>query len=70
MSCDAVWAHLQLPVLELLLPKLKPGAVVITGNTFFARQGKILNLLRDVSGPFRSNVVSFNSQLEFSIYDP
>jgi len=67
-----VWPYVAVPALRLLLPKLRPGAVVVTDNTISAAQGyaELLQVLRSPDGPFRSVTLPFNGGLEFSVYDP
>lgn len=61
-----------LPALNLVLPKLRPGAVVITDNVISSADGyeDLLKVLRAPTGPFQSVTLPFKGGLEMSIYAP
>lgn len=69
---EAVWPYVALPALELLLPKLRDGAIVVTDNTISSgeRYSDLLNLLRNGNGPFESVTLPYTGGLEFSVYKP
>ncbi|KAH7121293.1 O-methyltransferase [Dendryphion nanum] len=67
-----IWPPVALPALKAVLPKLKPGALVVTDNTIASesRYGELLTLLRDPEGDFRSTTLPFKGGLEVSVYLP
>ncbi len=64
------WKDLYLPVLGLLEPKLKPGALVLADNiiTFPDDLKDYMNAVSAPGGPYRSMVVPFESGLGYSLY--
>jgi len=67
-----VWAPLALPTLQIVLPKLRPGAVVITDNTIgsAARYKDLLAFLRDPKNGFINQTLPYHNGLEVSVYSP
>ncbi|KZW01865.1 S-adenosyl-L-methionine-dependent methyltransferase [Exidia glandulosa HHB12029] len=67
-----IWTPMALPTLEIVLPHLRPGAIVVADNTisFSAAYADLLAVLRSPSGPFRSVVLPYSNGLEFSVYVP
>lgn len=68
----AVWPYEALPALNLILPRLRPGAIVVTDNTTASADGysDLLKVLRDPGGPFRSVMLPFKGGLELSVFTP
>lgn len=64
------WKDLYLPILKLLEPKLRPGALVMADNihTFPDELATYLAYVRDPDGPYRTTVIPFVSGLAFSLY--
>lgn len=69
---ETVWAYVALPALELLLPRLRDGAIVVTDNVIKSADDykDLLKLLRDDNGPFQSVTLPYSGGLEFSVYKP
>lgn len=67
-----LWPPAELPTLKVLLPKLKPGAIVVTdsANDSENRNPALLEVLRDPEGDFRSMTIPFRAGLELSVYLP
>lgn len=67
-----VWPYVALPALKLLLPKLRPGALVFTDNVVQAAEGygDLLQVLQDPNGPFRTVTLPFKGGLGMSVYVP
>ena len=67
-----VWPSVALPALKAVLPKLKPGAVVLTDNTISSgpRYQELLSVLRNPNGDFRSTTLPFNGGFGMSVYMP
>ncbi|KAF2100561.1 putative O-methyltransferase [Rhizodiscina lignyota] len=67
-----IWPYVALPALELLLPKMRDGAIVVTDNTISSAEGysDLLKALRDEKGPFQSVTLPYSGGLEFSVYKP
>jgi predicted O-methyltransferase YrrM len=64
-----VWGHVVRPVLDLLLPNLRPGAVICTDNTASARQG-YADLFETIGDPvhgFRTMTLPFEGGFEMTI---
>lgn len=61
-----------MPALKLLIPKLRPGAVVVTDNTVQAAIAykDLFEVLRDPNGDFRSTTLPYSGGLEMSMYWP
>ncbi|MGD9866533.1 MAG: O-methyltransferase [Hyphomicrobiales bacterium] len=64
--------NLYVPVLELLRPKLRPGALVLADNIHFppSRIQLYIDHVNAPGGPFRSMVLPFESGLGYSVYCP
>ena len=71
-SRSVVWSYMALPALKMVLPNLRPGALVVTDNVVSSAQGyaELFKVLRDPGGPFRSVTLPFKGGLEMSVYDP
>ncbi|PYH41578.1 O-methyltransferase [Aspergillus saccharolyticus JOP 1030-1] len=67
-----IWGPLLLPVLKLVQPALRPGAVIITDNTISAAEHckELLDYMRAPESGFRSLTLPFNNGLELSVYQP
>lgn len=65
------WKDLYVPVLEMLQPALRPGALVLADNvhTFPEELGPYVARVSDPAGPFRSVVLPFSSGLGYSLYE-
>lgn len=66
-----IWGHVVRPVLEILMPRLRAGAVICTDNTA-GEDGKggyaeLFEMLRDPAHGFRTMTVPFAGGLEFSV---
>ncbi|CAG8930175.1 unnamed protein product [Penicillium salamii] len=67
-----IWSALALPTLKTVLPRLRPGAVVLTDNTISGAQGyaDLLAYLRDPSNGFQNQTLPFTNGFEMSVYMP
>jgi predicted O-methyltransferase YrrM len=67
-----IWTYLAFPALNLLLPKLRPGAMIVADNTRLHEEGykELLGVLRDPEGDFQSVVLPYQGGLEVSVYVP
>ncbi|KAH2766952.1 hypothetical protein KXV55_002813 [Aspergillus fumigatus] len=67
-----IWTPLALPTLQLLKPKLRPGAVVISDMTQIARglYKELLDYIHDPKNGFRTMTTPFNGGLEMTVYLP
>ena len=67
-----VWAPLALPVLKLVQPAMRPGAVVIIDNTSgaSARYKDLLEYLQAPDSGFRNLTLPYSKGLEMSVYLP
>ncbi|KAF2834560.1 O-methyltransferase [Patellaria atrata CBS 101060] len=67
-----IWPPVALPALKAVLPRLKPGALVVTDNTIqsASRYEELFSVLRDPKGNFRSSTLPFKGGLEVSVYMP
>jgi predicted O-methyltransferase YrrM len=65
-----IWVPMAKPALELLIPQLRPGALVIADNvTSFRREYRdYLALVRDPGGGFRSTTLPFKGGVELSVW--
>ncbi len=66
------WKELYLPVLKLLEPKLRPGALVLADNihTFPDDLAPFLDYVSRPDGPYRTTVIPFDSGLAYSLFAP
>ncbi|RMF08497.1 MAG: hypothetical protein D6773_02535, partial [Alphaproteobacteria bacterium] len=66
------WKDLYLPVLEMLLPRLRPGALVLADNihTFPEELRPYRDRVSRAGGPFFTTIVPFESGLAMSRYAP
>jgi predicted O-methyltransferase YrrM len=64
------WKDLYLPVLELLTPRLRPGAVVLSDNIFTFRKSlrPFVEHVQDSSHGFASTTLHISDGLEYSVY--
>ncbi len=64
------WKDLYIPVLETMLPVLRPGALVLADNinTFPEELAPYMDAVNAPGGPFRSTLVPFASGLACSVY--
>ncbi|KAK2608856.1 hypothetical protein QQS21_002569 [Conoideocrella luteorostrata] len=67
-----IWTPMALPTLQVVQPKMRPGAVVITDNTISSATGykDLLEYLRGPESPFINLTLPYNNGLEMSIYAP
>jgi hypothetical protein len=67
-----VWIPLALPTLQLVKPRLRRGALVITDMTAIAKTAyaDLLGYLRDPANGFRTMTTPFSGGLEVSVYLP
>lgn len=67
-----IWTYLAFPALKLLLPKLRPGALIVSDNTRTHEDGykELLGVLRDPEGDFQSVCLPYSGGLEVSVYVP
>ncbi|PYI11013.1 hypothetical protein BO78DRAFT_426072 [Aspergillus sclerotiicarbonarius CBS 121057] len=67
-----IWSKLALPTLKTVLPRLRPGAVVLTDNTISGAQGyaELLAFLRSPESGFRNMTLPFTNGFEMSVYQP
>ncbi|PYI33997.1 S-adenosyl-L-methionine-dependent methyltransferase [Aspergillus indologenus CBS 114.80] len=67
-----IWGPMLLPVLKLVQPALRPGAVIITDNTISAAEHckELLDYMRAPGSGFRNLTLPFNNGLEMSVYQP
>jgi len=64
------WKDLYLPVLELLTPRLRPGAVVLADNIFTFRKSlrPYVEHVQDSARGFASTTLHISDGLEYSVY--
>jgi predicted O-methyltransferase YrrM len=64
------WKDLYLPVLELLTPRLRPGAVVLADNIFTFRKSlrPFVEHVQDSSHGFASTTLHISDGLEYAVY--
>ncbi|RAL14857.1 O-methyltransferase [Aspergillus homomorphus CBS 101889] len=67
-----IWGPMLLPVLKLVQPALRPGAVIIADNTIAAAEHckELLDYMRAPGSGFRNLTLPFNNGLELSVYQP
>ncbi|KAB8235877.1 O-methyltransferase [Aspergillus alliaceus] len=67
-----IWTPLALPTLQLVQPKLRPGAVIITDLTQVAKglYKELLEYIYDPKNGFRTMTTPFNGGLEVTVYLP
>ncbi|KAM4065751.1 methyltransferase [Hirsutella rhossiliensis] len=67
-----IWTPMALPTLQLVQPRMRRGAVIITDNTIKAAEGykELLNHLRGPASPFINVTLPYSNGLEMSIYLP
>ena len=60
-----------LPALELLIPQLKKGAVIITDNTISAAKGyeAYLAKIKGENSGFRTVTLPFKGGLEYTVWE-
>lgn len=61
-----------LPALELVLPKMRPGAVVLVDNTAASgeRYADLLGFLRAPGSPFSCITLPYKGGLDMCVYHP
>jgi predicted O-methyltransferase YrrM len=64
------WKDLYIPVLELVTPKLRPGAVVMADNIFTFKRSlrPYVEYVQSGEHGFESTTLELGEGLEFSIY--
>ena len=67
-----IWVPMAKPALELLMPQLRPGAIVIADNvTSFRHEYRdYLAIVRDPASGFRSMTLPFKGGVELSVWMP
>ncbi|KAL4895029.1 O-methyltransferase [Aspergillus ambiguus] len=67
-----IWSALALPTLKTVLPRLRPGAVVLTDNTVSGAKGyaDLLAYLRAPENGFQNMTLPFTNGFEMSVYLP
>ncbi|PYH92154.1 hypothetical protein BO71DRAFT_400807 [Aspergillus ellipticus CBS 707.79] len=67
-----IWSALALPTLKTVLPRLRPGAVVLTDNTISGAAGyaDLLAFLRAPENGFQNMTLPFTNGFEMSVYRP
>ncbi|KAL2871486.1 O-methyltransferase [Aspergillus lucknowensis] len=67
-----IWSALALPTLKTVLPRLRPGAVVLTDNTISSAKGyaDLLAFLRNPENGFQNMTLPFTNGFEMSVYLP
>ncbi|RAL00786.1 O-methyltransferase [Aspergillus ibericus CBS 121593] len=67
-----IWTPLALPTLKTVLPRMRPGAVVLTDNTISGAEGyaELLAFLRSPENGFRNMTLPFTNGFEMSVYQP
>lgn len=65
-----VWAPLALPALQVVEPRLRPGAVVICDNSTSSasRYADLQTYIRDPKNDYTNLTVPYNNGLEMSVY--
>ena len=66
-----IWSHVVRPVLDVLLPRLRPGAVICTDNTGGERSrsgyADLFAVLENPANGFRTMTLPFEGGLEFTV---
>ncbi|KAL3449343.1 putative O-methyltransferase [Aspergillus insuetus] len=67
-----IWSALALPTLKTVLPRLRPGAVVLTDNTISGAKGyaDLLAFMREPKNGFQNMTLPFTNGFEMSVYIP
>ncbi|KAH8423413.1 O-methyltransferase [Aspergillus melleus] len=67
-----IWSALALPTLKTVLPRFRPGAVVLTDNTISGAKGyaDLLAFLRNPENGFQNMTLPFTNGFEMSVYMP
>jgi predicted O-methyltransferase YrrM len=67
-----IWIPMTRPALELVAPRLRPGAIVLCDNTGIYRReyGDYFAFLNDPANGFRTMTLPFAGGLEMSVYCP
>ncbi|KAK1147347.1 hypothetical protein N8T08_001424 [Aspergillus melleus] len=67
-----IWSPLALPTLKTVLPRFRPGAVVLTDNTISGAKGyaDLLAFLRTPENGFQNMTLPFTNGFEMSVYMP
>jgi predicted O-methyltransferase YrrM len=62
-----VWGHVVRPVLDVLLPRLRSGAVLITDGNRSEGYAQLFEILDDPSHNFKTMTLPFRGGLQMSI---
>jgi predicted O-methyltransferase YrrM len=64
-----IWGDVVRPVLEMLLPRLRPGSVVCADNTAESKQGyaPFFDVINDPANDFRTMTLPFKGGFEMSV---
>ncbi|KAL3460606.1 S-adenosyl-L-methionine-dependent methyltransferase [Aspergillus heterothallicus] len=67
-----IWSALALPTLKTVLPRMRPGAVVLADNTISGAKGyaELLAFLRCPENGFQNMTLPFTNGFEMSVYMP
>ncbi|KAJ5085477.1 S-adenosyl-L-methionine-dependent methyltransferase [Penicillium argentinense] len=67
-----IWSALSLPTLKTVLPRMRPGAVVLTDNTISGAKGyaDLLAFLQAPENAFQNMTLPFTNGFEMSVYRP
>ncbi|EME78452.1 uncharacterized protein MYCFIDRAFT_101640, partial [Pseudocercospora fijiensis CIRAD86] len=65
-----IWSPMALPVLKMLEPKLRNGAMLLTDNTIFAAEGyaEFLSYIKADGSPYTTMTLPFEDGLEWTVY--
>lgn len=66
----SVWAPLALPALQIVEPRLRPGAVIICDNSISSasRYVDLQTYMRDPSNGYTNLTIPYHNGLEMSVY--
>ena len=62
-----IWGHVVRPVLDILLPRLRPGAVICTDGERSEGYARLYEILDDPAHGFRTMTLPFEGGLQFSL---
>jgi predicted O-methyltransferase YrrM len=64
-----IWGDVVRPMLDILMPRLRPGAVICTDNTASGRAGyaRLFDLIEDPANGFRTMTLPFEGGFELTV---
>jgi predicted O-methyltransferase YrrM len=64
-----IWGDVVRPMLDILMPRLRPGAVICTDNTASSRAGyaRLFDLIEDPANGFRTMTLPFEGGFELTV---